>query len=99
MNMKCEQFEGILEQQDEGPLTQPALSHVDECEACRSLFADLGEIRSAAMELGAEGIEPPAHIWISLRNQLEAEGIIHEPQDALQTARHGWWSAFQRPAL
>ena len=71
----------------------------DECEACRLLFADLGEIRSAAMELGAEGIAPPDHIWVSLRNQLEAEGIIHDSQAAPQMARRGWWNAFQRPAL
>jgi hypothetical protein len=97
--MQCEQFEQILEQQDEGPLPQPALSHMDQCEGCRSLFADFGEIRGAAMELGVEGIAPPERIWVSLLNQLEAEGIIHDPQDAPQPARHGWWSAFQRPAL
>jgi hypothetical protein len=99
MNMQCEQFERILEQQDEGTLPQPALSHVDECESCRSLFADIGEIRGAAMELGAEGIAPPERIWVSLRNQLEAEGIIHDAQDAPQPTRRGWWSAFQRSAL
>ena len=97
--MQCEQFEQILEQHDDGPLPQPALSHVDECESCRSLFADFGEIRGAAMELGVEGIAPPNHIWVSLLNQLEAEGIIHDGHGAAQSVRQGWWSAFQRPAL
>jgi hypothetical protein len=99
MKMQCEQFEQILEQQDEGQLPQPALSHMDQCECCRSLFADFGEIRGAAMELGVEGIAPHERIWVSLLNQLEAEGIIHDPQREPQLARHGWWSAFQRPAL
>jgi len=97
--MQCEQFEQILEQQDEGSLPQPALSHMDQCESCRSLFADFNEIRGAAMELGLEGIAPPERVWVSLLNQLVAEGIIHDPKDAPQSVRHGWWSAFQRPAL
>jgi hypothetical protein len=99
MNMQCEQFEQILEQQDTGPLPQPALSHVDECEACRSLMADLGEINEVAMAMGAEGIAPPERVWIALRNQLEAEGIFRDSRQAPQRVRQGWWSAFQRPAF
>ena len=97
--MQCEQFEQILEQQDTGPLPQPALSHVDECEACRSLMADLGEITEVAMAMGAEGIAPPERVWIALRNQLEAEGIFRDSRQAPQRVRQGWWSAFQRPAF
>jgi len=97
--MQCEQFEQILEQQDAGPLPQPALSHVDECEACRSLMADLGEINEVAMAMGAEGIAPPERVWIALRNQLEAEGIFRDSRQAPQRVRQGWWSAFQRPAF
>jgi hypothetical protein len=99
MNMQCDQFERILEQQDDGPLPKPALAHVDLCKACRALVADLGEIHDVAMELGAEGIAPPEHVWVSLRNQLEAEGIFHDPQPAPQSVRHGWWSVFQRPVF
>ena len=97
--MQCEQFEQILEQQDTGPLPQPALSHVDECEACRSLMADLGEITEVAMAMGAEGIAPPERVWIALRNQLEAEGILRDSPQAAQHVKQGWWSAFQRPAF
>ena len=97
--MQCDQFEQILEQQDDGPLPKPALAHMDVCEACRALMADLGEIHEVAMELGAEGIVPPERIWVALRNQLEAEGIIHDPQAAPLSISHGWWTVFQRPAL
>ena len=97
--MQCEQFEQILEQQDTGPLPQPALSHVDECEACRSLMADLGEINEVAMAMGAEGIAPPERVWIALSNQLEAEGILRDSPQAPQRVKQGWWSAFQRPAF
>jgi hypothetical protein len=99
MDMRCDQFEQILEQQDDGPLPKLAVAHVDECEACRSLMADLGEIHDVAMELGAEGIAPPEHIWIVLHNQLEAEGIIHDPRAMPQSVRRGWWTVLQRPAL
>jgi hypothetical protein len=101
--MQCNQFERFLEQQDAAePLPEPALAHIDICELCRALTADLAAIREAAMGMDAEGIAPPEHIWISLRNQLEAEGIIHEPNTGVATEAAqgiGWWSVLQRPAL
>jgi hypothetical protein len=99
MNMQCEQFEQILEQQDEGPLPAPALAHVDACESCRALMSDFGSIRDLAMELDADGIAPPERVWISLRNQLAAERLIHGAPPAARITRHGWWAAFQRPAF
>ena len=47
----------------------------------RSVPRPLGRfaaIHDMALELGAEDIAPPERVWISLRNQLEAEGLIHE---------------------
>jgi hypothetical protein len=102
MKMQCEQFEQILVQQDEGALTNTALSHMESCEACRALSADFGTIHEMALELGAEGIAPPERVWVSLRNQLEAEGLIRGPQTASPSADgagRGWWAAFQRPAF
>jgi hypothetical protein len=102
MNMQCEQFEQLLEQQDDGALPKPALAHLETCEACRALSADFGAIHKMALELGAEEIAPPERVWISLRNQLEAERLIHGPQADPQSASRaslGWWSVFQRPAV
>src|SRR6202049_2559142 len=99
MNMQCEQFEQLLEQQGDGALPKPALAHLETCEACRALSADFGAIHDMALALGAEGIAPPDRVWISLRNQLEAEGLILGPQAAPQSASHGWWAVFQRPAV
>src|SRR5579862_8126701 len=99
--MQCEQFEQILEQQDEGALPKPALTHLETCEACRALSADFAAIHDAVLELATEDIAPPDRVWISLRNQLEAEGLIRDPQEAPHTARpasQGWWAALQRPA-
>jgi hypothetical protein len=102
MKMQCERFEQILEQQDTSALPKPALAHLETCEACRALSADFGAIHDMALELGTEGIAPPERVWISLRNQLEAEGLIHDAQGASRAsseASHGWWGAFQRPAV
>jgi hypothetical protein len=102
MNMQCEQFEQILEQQDDGALPKPALAHLGTCKACRALSADFGAIHDMALQLGAEVIAPPERVWVSLRNQLEAEGLIRGPQAAPASASHaghGWWAIFQRPAV
>lgn len=96
--IKCDEFERILEQQDETGLPRPALAHIEECEPCRFLAADLAAIHDAAMELGAEEIEVPERIWISLRNQIDAENLISASRSA-ENLKPGWWSAFQRPAL
>ena len=102
MNMQCEQFEQILEQQDGGALPKPALAHLETCQACSALSADFGAIRDMALDLGSEGIAPPERVWISLRNQLEAERLIHDSQAAPRSASQasqGWWAVFQRPAI
>jgi hypothetical protein len=101
--MKCEQFQEVLEQQDAGELPKPALAHLQDCDACRSLSADFEAIRAMALEVDADVAAPPERVWISLRNQLEAEGLIRElqqatPRDATSAAP-GWWAVFQRPAV
>jgi len=97
--MQCNELEQILEQQSGGPLPDLATAHISGCEACRGLTADLEAIRAAAIELGAEEVAPPERVWVSLRNQLEAEGIICETSPAAASVKHAWWFAFQRPAL
>jgi hypothetical protein len=54
------------------------------------------------LELGAVGIEPPERVWISLRNQLEAERVIIAQPSVPQAeakSTNGWWTAFQGPAV
>ena len=97
--MQCKQFEKTMEEQERGALPQPALAHLESCEVCRALSADFSAIRGLAMELGEEGIAPPERVWISLRNQLELERIIREPEAEAPRAERRWWAAFQRPAF
>jgi hypothetical protein len=97
--MQCNELEQILERQGDGALAELAAAHINGCANCRALTADLEAIHAVAIELGAEEIAPPEHVWITLRNQLEAEGLIHEPLSSLHSVKDGPWVAFQRPAL
>jgi hypothetical protein len=103
MNMQCEQLEQILEKDDSGALPKPALAHLETCAACRALTADFDAIHDLALEMREGEVAPPDRMWIALRNQLEAEGLIHEPQpSSLQAERRAnpaWWMVFQRPAV
>jgi hypothetical protein len=97
--MQCNELEQILEQQADGPMPELATAHINGCRACSALTEDFKAIQMLAMELGSDEIAPPEQVWITLRNQLEAEGIIHELLHTPQSVRQGWWFAFQRPAL
>ena len=90
--MQCKQLELALEQED--LLSDNARAHLAECGSCRGLAADLDVISRAARQFPAE-VEPPAHIWTSLRAQLEEEGIIKTPsreQVPAGAAADRWWS-------
>ena len=79
-------------------LSTAAVAHLDQCIHCSGLVADLKAIQSASIELAE--IEPPARVWVSLRNQMESEGLIREP--AAEVVGTGSRSALRpwfRPAL
>lgn len=86
--MQCREVEGVLEQEGLAPLPEAARVHVVGCSSCQSLLADLDSIVSTTREIPAE-IEPPARVWISLRAQLQAEGLIKESVPAAQSV--SWW--------
>jgi hypothetical protein len=90
--MQCKEVEAVFEQEGFSPLPAAARAHVVSCPACQSFIADLTSIVAAARELPAE-LEPPARVWVSLRAQLESEGIIKSPGVA-QPAHDSWWHGF-----
>jgi hypothetical protein len=65
--------------------------HLATCGACQGFVADLNSIVSAAKTLPAE-VNPPDRIWISLRAQLEAEGLIKEHVEVSE--QPSWWETF-----
>jgi len=91
--MQCRDVEFVVEQEGLAPLPEAARAHVATCSQCQGFVADLETIVSAANELPAE-VEPPARVWVSLRTQLELEGIIKTPVVAARSERATWWHEF-----
>ena len=91
--MQCRDVEEVLEQEDLALLPEAARVHVAGCPHCQGYLADLETIVSAAHELPAE-VEPPSRVWISLRAQLEREGIIKQHLIAPKEATASWWDGF-----
>jgi hypothetical protein len=89
--MQCKELEAVLEREGLTPLPPAARAHLAECSACQGFFADLTTIQSLAQELPAEA-NPPERLWISLRAQLTAEGIIRESAEF--SAGAPWWQNF-----
>jgi hypothetical protein len=88
--MQCRDVEIVVEQEGLAPLPEAARAHVATCSHCQELVADLATIVFMANELPAE-VEPPARVWVSLRAQLELEGIIKTPAVPAHGGRSSWW--------
>src|SRR5271154_599219 len=103
----CNEFRKQLDTWMEGERGPEARAHVRECAHCRSLIEDMDAIRQTAGAWAAEEIDPPARVWVSLRAQLEREGLIRDEVLAVETSRtespRGWFAgiftAVPRPAL
>jgi hypothetical protein len=74
--MFCNQYtEAIQELADGtlGPVRQAELqTHLDQCDDCRALAADLRKIRTAASSLGP--VRPPDRGWLQIAGRLRQEG-------------------------
>ena len=85
--MNCEEFVRQTDRWMEGDRTPEAREHAIACERCRSLVEDLDAIRLFAPQLGTSAA-PPERLWVSIRSQLEREGLVREPG---WTERLGGW--------
>jgi hypothetical protein len=90
--MQCNEVEMVLEQEGLAPLPEAAREHLAGCSACQNLLADLTSVVELAHELPAE-LDPPDRVWISLRAQLETEGVIKTPAAIME--RGSWWRGFE----
>ena len=91
--MQCKDVEIVVEQEGLAPLPEAARAHVAGCSHCQEFVADLATIVSVANELPAD-VEPPSRVWLSLRAQLELEGIIKTPVVPAHGERSPWWHGF-----
>jgi hypothetical protein len=93
--MQCRELETLLAEDGLSPLSRDAQEHLAGCATCRDLVADLSAIVTTARRLPTE-VNPPERIWVSLRAQLEAEGIAREAVFAEPVATVPWWSTFSQ---
>jgi hypothetical protein len=93
--MQCKEIEAVLENEGLRSLPEAARAHVAYCHACHRLVEDFSTILAVAEELPRE-VEPPSRVWVALRNQLEAEGIIKTPAQIDETVRPSWWESLSR---
>jgi hypothetical protein len=90
--MQCKDVELVLEQEGLEPLPDEARAHLAECRECRNYIADLTSLVDAAKKLPPE-IAPPDRVWISLRAQLEEEGVIRTPADVIPVEPASLWQS------
>ncbi len=73
--MTCRDYNDAIAESLDGtldPAKQRALErHVEGCEACRALVADLRSIQAAAFTLDRH--EPPSHVLETLRSRIASE--------------------------
>lgn len=102
-SMECSQFISHLDSWMEGEREPGAQAHLQSCQACRTLAADLDAIQAAAPALSIADPEPPARVWTALRAQLVEEGLIREAAPAVSSTRTPWlaglFTQVPRPAL
>ena len=87
-SLQCQDVAEAIEQEGVSPLPEAVREHLTFCVACQGFVADLDSIVTAARQFPTE-VEPPARVWISLRAQLAAEGLIREEALATDATRGG----------
>jgi len=87
--MQCKEIEAVLENEGLSPLPEAVRAHAASCSACSNLIADFSAIISVAETLPAE-VEPPTRVWVALRNQLEAEGVIRTGAEVRVAESASW---------
>jgi hypothetical protein len=90
--MQCKELEAVLELEGLDSLPSEAREHLAGCTCCQDLLADLSAVVAAAKTLPVE-ITPPDRIWVSIRAQLEREGIIRDLEPVV-VAPAPWWQGF-----
>jgi anti-sigma factor RsiW len=86
--MTCAQYRDAIQELADGslgPVRRAELqTHLDLCDDCRALAADLQKIRAAAASL--EPMAPPARVWNAIAGELRKEGRITPPRRTVPAA-------------
>ena len=71
--MRCEEFQAQLSELIGSGEDVAAHPHVQNCDRCRALLADLETIAEAARQL-FPSVEPPDKIWEQIESAIQREG-------------------------
>jgi hypothetical protein len=93
--MACSQYRNSIQERVDGTLGSIRRSelelHLDQCDDCRALAADLARIRQAASELPP--LAPPERVWLQVAGRLRQEGRIHDTARAAPRHQARLWLA------
>jgi len=79
-DMTCEQFHALMPELIGSGEDISLHPHMQKCELCRALIADLVAIRDAARELFPT-VEPPDDLWADIDAAIKAEKPEADPED------------------
>ncbi len=71
--MSCEEFQAQLSELIGSGEDISAHPHVQDCDRCRALLADLETIAEAARQL-FPSVEPPDEVWEQIESAIKREG-------------------------
>lgn len=72
-NMSCAEFQAQLPELISSGENAAAHPHIENCELCRALLADLETIAEAARQL-FPAVEPPDDLWNQIESAIQSEG-------------------------
>lgn len=72
-NISCAEFQAQLPEMIGSGENAAAHPHIQNCELCRALLADLETIAEAARQL-FPAVEPPDHLWKQIESAIQGEG-------------------------
>lgn len=91
--MYCTQYRDVIQELVDGtlgPIRRAELqTHLDQCDECRALVADLQKIRAAAASLDRPA--PRDHVWMQIAGRLRQEGRVTAAN--VTATRHVAWLA------
>jgi hypothetical protein len=71
--MSCEEFQAQMSELIGSGKDASAHPHLQSCDRCRALLADLQTIADAAREL-FPSVEPPDELWANIESALKRDG-------------------------